>query len=209
MGWWSRGWLLQCFDRLLGVDRERGFTHSDVWGWLSWLQGTPVGRAHPQVTAQWCPFGGLKTSVIGVSTPRKLASTTQDNSLGGAGVKYSLVHCSFLVRLWAESQEPNSYSKSYPDVVVQSLSRVWLFATPWTAARQASLSLTISRNLLKFMSIESVMPYNYLILCHPLLLSVFLSIRVFSSESTLNCIRWQKYFMYSNEILMKCQQRSI
>ena len=178
---------------------EKGGSH--VWGWLSWLQGTPVGRAHPQVTAQWCPFGGLKTSVMGISTPRKLASTTQDNSLGGAGVKYSLAHCSyFLVRLWAESQEPNSYSKSYPDVVVQSLSRVWLFATPWTAARQASLSLTISRNLLKFMSIESVMPYNYLILCHPLLLSVFLSIRVFSSESALNCIRWPKYWSFSFSI---------
>ena len=55
-------------------------------------------------------------------------------------------------------------------VVVQSLSRVQLFLTPWTAARQAPLSLTISRSLPKFMSIESVMPSNYLILCHPLLL---------------------------------------
>ena len=139
---------------------------------------------------------------------RKLANTTQDNSLGWAGVKHFLAHCSFLVRLWAESQVPNSCSTSYPNVV-QSLSHVWLFATPWTAARQASLSFTISQSLLKFMSIESVMPSNYLILCHPLLLSVFLSIRVFSSEWALSCIRWQKYFMYPNEILMKCQQRSI
>ena len=75
-----------------------------------------------------------------------------------------------------------------------SLSRVQLFATLWTAARQASLSITKSRSLLKPMSIESVMPSNRLILCRPLLLlpSVFPSIRVFSNESAL-CIRWPKY----------------
>ena len=71
---------------------------------------------------------------------------------------------------------------------VQSLSHVWLFVTPWTAACQASLSITNSRSLPKFMSTESVMPSNHLILCRPLLLlpSVFPSIRVFSSESVLN-----------------------
>ena len=70
------------------------------------------------------------------------------------------------------------------DSSVQLLSCVWLFATPWTAARQASLSITNSRSLLKLMSIESVMPSNHFILCHPLLLllSVFPSIRVFSTE---------------------------
>ena len=73
--------------------------------------------------------------------------------------------------------------------VVQSLSHVWLFATPWTAARQASLFFTISQSLLKLMSIESVMPSNHLVLCHPLLLlhSTFTSIRMFSGESSL-CI---------------------
>ena len=73
------------------------------------------------------------------------------------------------------------------------LSHVRLFATPWIAARQASLSITNSWSSLKFMSIESVMPSNHLILCHPLLLlpSVFPSIRVFSNESAL-CIRWAK-----------------
>ena len=78
---------------------------------------------------------------------------------------------------------------------VQSLSHIWLFATPWTAARQASLSITNSRSLFKLMSIESVMPSNHLILCHPLPLlpSIFLSIRVFSSESALR-IRWPKYW---------------
>ena len=80
---------------------------------------------------------------------------------------------------------------------VQSLSRVGLFATPWIAARQACLSFTISRSLLKLMSIESVMPSNHLILCRPLLLlpSVFPSIRVFSSESVLP-IRWSKYWSF-------------
>ena len=76
-------------------------------------------------------------------------------------------------------------------VSVQSLSRVWLFATPWTAGSHASLSITNSRNLPKLMSTESVMPSNHLILCHILLLlpSIFLSISVFSNESALR-IRW-------------------
>ena len=79
---------------------------------------------------------------------------------------------------------------------VQSLSHVWLFATPWTAARQASLSITNSRSLPKLMSIEFVMTSNHLILCHPLLLpSIFPSIRVFSNESALR-IRWPKYWEF-------------
>ena len=84
---------------------------------------------------------------------------------------------------------------------VQSLSRVQLFATPWTAVHQASLSITSSRHLLKLMSIELVMPSNHLILCCPLLLlpSIFPSIRVFSNESDL-CIRWPKYWSFSFSI---------
>ena len=84
---------------------------------------------------------------------------------------------------------------------VQSLSHVRLFATPWTAARQASLSNTNSRSLLKLMSIESVMPSNHLILCHPLLLpsSIFPSIRVFSNESVL-LIKWPKDWSFSFSI---------
>ena len=80
---------------------------------------------------------------------------------------------------------------------VQSLSRVCLFAIPWTAVCQASLSITNSRILLKLMSIELVMPSNHLILCHPLLLlpSIFPSIRVFSNKSIL-CIRWPKYWSF-------------
>ena len=83
---------------------------------------------------------------------------------------------------------------------VQSLSRLWLFATPWTAARQASLSISNSWSLLKLMAIELVMPSNHLILCHPLPLlpSIFPSIRVFSNESVLH--RWPKYWSFSFNI---------
>ena len=85
-------------------------------------------------------------------------------------------------------------------VVVQLLSHVQLFATPWTATCQASLSITNSWSPPKLMSIESVMPSNHLILCHPLLLpSIFPSIRVFSNESDL-CIRWPKYCSFSFSI---------
>ena len=80
----------------------------------------------------------------------------------------------------------------------QSLSRVWLFATPWIAARQASLSITNSRSSLRLTSIESVMPSSHLILCRPLLLlpPIPPSIRVFSNESTLH-MRWPKYWSFS------------
>ena len=80
---------------------------------------------------------------------------------------------------------------------VRSRSHVWSFATPWTAARQASLSITNSRSLLKLMSIESVIPSNHLIccLCLLLLLSIFPSIRVFSNESVLHN-RWPKYWSF-------------
>ena len=84
---------------------------------------------------------------------------------------------------------------------VQLLSCVWLFVTPWTAAFQASLSITNSRSPPKPMSIELVMPSNHLILCHPLLLlpSIFPSIRVFSNELAL-CMRWPKYWSFSFNI---------
>ena len=84
---------------------------------------------------------------------------------------------------------------------VQSLSRVQLFATPWRAARRASLSITNSRSLLKLMPIESVMPSSHLILCHPLLLlpPIPPSIRVFSNESTL-LMRWPRYWSFSFSI---------
>ena len=84
---------------------------------------------------------------------------------------------------------------------VQSLSPVWLFATPGTAAYEASLSITNSQSLLKLMFFESVMPSNHLILCHPLLLlpSIFPTIRVFSNESILH-IRWSMYWSFGFNI---------
>ena len=89
----------------------------------------------------------------------------------------------------------------YCVMVVQSLSHVQLFGTPWTAARQASLSFTISQSLLKLMSIESVIPSKHIISCHPFLLppSIFPSIRVFSSESA-HLIKWPKYWSFSFSI---------
>ena len=92
-------------------------------------------------------------------------------------------------------QKPNQFSS------VQSLSCIHLFVTPWTAAHQASLSVTNSQSLLKLMSFESVMPSNHLILCHPIffLPSIFPSIRVFSNELALH-IRWPKYWSFSFSI---------
>ena len=106
-------------------------------------------------------------------------------------VRHNVIHCAskcvldtiyiISTRAWSAIQSSS----------VQLLSHVWLFATPWTAARQACLSMTNSWSLPRLMSIESVMPSNHLILCHPLLLppSIFPSMRIFSNESAL-CIRW-------------------
>ena len=95
---------------------------------------------------------------------------------------------------------------SFFHFVVQSLSRVRLFATPWTAAHQVSLSISNSWSLLKLVSIESVMPSNHLILCRPLLLlsSIFPSIRVFSNESAL-CIRWPQYWSFNFSISLSSE----
>ena len=93
-----------------------------------------------------------------------------------------------------------SYLRLPQSFQFSSLSHVWLFVNPWTAAHQASLSITNARSLLKLMSTETVMPSNHLILCCPLLLPlIFPSIRVFSSESVL-CIRWSKYWSFSFSI---------
>ena len=91
--------------------------------------------------------------------------------------------------------------RAFGFVVVQSLSPVWLFVTPWIAACQASLSISISWSLLRLMCIESVMPSNHLILCRPLLFppSIFPSIRVFFDELALH-IRWPKYWSFSFNI---------
>ena len=99
-----------------------------------------------------------------------------------------------------------SCSLSFQTFVVQLLSRVQLFATPWTAAQQASLFFTISQSLLKLMSIESVMLSNHLILCHPLLLlpSIFTSIRGFFNELA-PCIRWSNIGASASVLPMNIQ----
>ena len=101
---------------------------------------------------------------------------------------------------WVDKEDVvHAYSRTPLSLVavVQSLGHVWLFATPWTSARQAFLSFTISLSLLKFMSIELVMLSSHLILCFPLFLlpSIFPSIRVFSNESALH-IRWPRYWSF-------------
>ena len=112
----------------------------------------------------------------------------------------SVQFTSVVLQLWSNCQKGTFYDFEV-HVVVQSLSRVWLFETPETAACQASLSFNISQGLLKLMCIESVMPFNHLILCCSLLLlpSIFPSFRVFSNESAL-CIRWPKYWSFSFSI---------
>ena len=111
-----------------------------------------------------------------------------------------------MLLVWKFNRDPVYYLGTesgclFPLVAVQSLSRVTLFLTPWTAAHQASLSFTISQSLLKLMFIELVMSPNHLILCCPLLLlpSIFPSIRVFSNQSILG-IRWPKYWSFSFSI---------
>ena len=113
--------------------------------------------------------------------------------------------CRFYPWLWKIPWENTISSLHISSAIlfssVRSLSPVQLFATPWTAAHQASLSITNPRSLLKLMSIDSVMPSNHLILCHPLLLppSIFPSVRVFSNESVL-FIRWPKHWSLSFSI---------
>ena len=106
-----------------------------------------------------------------------------------------------LCRQWEDAVCESGSRPSVQFSSVQSLSRVQLFATPWTTARQASLSITNSLSLLKLIYVESVMPSSHFILCCPLLLlpSIFPSSRVFSNESAL-CIRWPKYWNFSFNI---------
>ena len=110
-----------------------------------------------------------------------------------SNVIYFMCSLIFYLQAWNKKHHQDV---SHQFSSVQSLSCVQLFATPWTTAHQASPSITNSQSLLKFMSIESVMPSNHLILCHPLLLppSIFPSIRVFSNESALH-IRWPKWYI--------------
>ena len=107
------------------------------------------------------------------------------------------------LQLWDNPVFPYGSLRSI--VVVQSLSHVWLFVIPWTAAYQASLPFIVSQSLLRFMSIVSVMPSNHLFLCCPLLFpSIFSSIGVFSNESALH-IKWSKYWSFSFSIRLSSE----
>ena len=134
----------------------------------------------PQRDSSSCP---RRNTGLGI---RKVVSRFRFCHLLAIG--FFVKSCSFSLFKWGFNIGRN---------VVQSLSYVQLFATPWTVACHTSLSFTISQSLLKLMSIESVMPSNHLILCCPLLLwpSIFPGIRVFSNESVL-CIRWPKYWSF-------------
>ena len=129
---------------------------------------------------------------------RETVETVADFIFGGAPKSLQMVIAAMKLKdaysLEGSYEQPQFSS-------VQSLSRVRLFVTPWITARQASLSITNSRSSLKLMSIESVMPFSHLILCHHLLLlpSIFPSISVFSNESGLH-IRWPKYWSFSFSI---------
>ena len=156
---------------------------------------------------RWIPRGSLAKGSSGearevlrdvtVSSPSGLVNAHwEDTNTSGwwwrgyTSIQPILCFCSFFV-----------FFLTGTNVVIQSLSCVQFSVTPWTAAHQTPLSFTFSQSLLKLMSIESVMPSNHLILCHPLLLlpSVFPSIRVFSSGSALP-IRWPKYWRFSFSI---------
>ena len=129
-----------------------------------------------------------RTPGVGIGNP--LQYTRLENSIGRGTWRATVLGVMHSITI----------RKQMP-VVVQSLSHVQLFVTPWTAAHQASLSFTIFRSLLKLMPTKSEMPSNHLVLCHPLLLllSIFPSIRVFSNESVL-CIRWSKHWNFNFNI---------
>ena len=146
--------------------------------------------------SSWPHNPGVACSGPGVQKgPRKGPTWPAEVESAVKDATAAAVRLSFPPKLHDGSQASLQFSS------VQLLSCVWLFATPWTAARQASLSITNSRSLLKLMSIESVMPSNQLILCFPLLLlpSIFPSIRVFSNESALH-IMWPNYWSFSYNI---------
>ena len=146
--------------------------------------------------------------VYGFQYPRRASSYSLWVTVGGGAGGEVCASCSHMVStVWELRFMLTQVSHGRPGSAVtsssgQSLRRIQLFATPYTVARQASLSITKSWSLCRLMSIELVMPSNHLILCRPLLLlpSIFSSIRVFSSESVLH-IRWPQYWSFSVSII--------
>ena len=182
---------------------------------------SPTPRVHPNPcpSSQWC-HPTISFSVIPFSAcpqsfpaPRSFPMSSFFSS-GGQSIAVSALApvLAMIIQSWFPLGLTGVYIYIYllfqilcPCGIfssVQSLSRVWLFVTPWIAARQASLSITNSRSSLRLMSIESVMPSNHLILCHPSLIlpPIPPSIRVFSNVSTL-CMRWPKYWSFSFSII--------
>ena len=154
---------------------------------LSCVLCDPVDCSPPRLLCPWDSLG--KNTGVGCHDPFRGIFPIQ-------GLNPGLPHCGQIIYQLSHQGNPKNVQHSVSSV--QLLSHVQLFVTPWTAACQASLSITNSRSLLKLMPIKSMMPSNHLILCHPLLLppSIFPSIRVFSNESTLG-IRWPKYWSFS------------
>ena len=164
-------------------------------------------RIRHQVTLSFSGFFQCLEEVIPPEQTSLLTCVLHPSCLQGSCLSYTAFFAgsNWHVHFLSGGRPPPSHvffllnlQFSFPSYM---LSHVRLFATPWTAACQASLSITNSWSLLKLMSIESVMPSSHLILCHPLLFlpSIFPSIRVFSSESVV-CIRWPKYWSFSFSI---------
>ena len=174
--------------------------HSSTLAWkIPWAEepGRLQSRGSLRVGHDWA------TSLCTFMRWRRKWQPTPVFLPGESQGQRNLVGCSLWGLTESDTTE-STYQYQQPVTIfssVQSLSRVRLFEIPWTAACQASLSITNSRSLLKLMSIKLVMPSNHLILCVPLPLlpSIFPSIRVFSNESLLH-IRWRKYWSFSFSI---------
>ena len=186
------GWECHCwpFRKLTGVEVPWGKAHALSHGIAKAPSGCTEGKE--QAFVEQSTAARLNAHLQGVNNIPW--------SWGTSLVVQWLRICLSVQEMWAPSLVGELRSHIVV-AVVWLLSQVQLFATPWTAASQASLSFTISQSLLKLMSIESVMPSNHLILCYPLLLlsSIFPSISIFSNESAL-LIRWPKYWSFSFSI---------
>ena len=168
----------------------------------SWLSGAQAVGCSPFLSCLWWDQLYLKSLFCKVMPETEICSQLSWPPPPQQDWVTAVVQsCSFVLPdIYRSSFRILLFNKNFAVAVVQSLSLVWFFVISWTAARQASLSFTISRSLLKLMSTELVMPSNHLICCPLLLLpSVFPSIRVFSNELAVY-IRWPKYWSFSLSI---------